>query len=148
MSGAQRQEVWRVGRAAVLPMRHMVHVQPAGALTARDPATAIPLFDDDPCALRDRPEGTTDAHGVPTVLPDRPDTGVAAQEPADPIRDGRPEVHVTSGVGVRVDVQEGQVPIAVRAAVSTLGQRRSATATNASAQLTDAGGTACGAPGS
>jgi hypothetical protein len=82
MPPAQGDQIGRVGRPAVLPMNHMMDVQPPAAITARNATAPIPLLNDNPSAIGHRAEGSTDVHRPAGRLEHRPDAGVAADEPA------------------------------------------------------------------
>jgi len=115
MSVAQSDEIQGIRCAAILPMLHMVHMEPPGAFASGHPAPPVALLDDHAGPLRHRTEGPPDAHRAPLGLEHRPH---ASQLRKRRRRRSVPDkVEVAADVGVRLgsDVQQHEVTVAMGA---------------------------------
>ena len=99
MPTTQGQEIVGVGDPAVLPMDHVMDMEPAITVTSRHPTASVALLDDHPGAVGDGAEGPAHVHRPASGLHHRPDSGVTAHETAQAVAQGRAEVQVGAQVG-------------------------------------------------
>ena len=134
---AQGDEVGGVGGPAVFPMGDVMALEPAGALAARHPTSAVSLLHHHPGALGDGAKRPAHAERPPGPLPHRHHRGVADQVAAQALGQGRAQVEMGMGLTEAVGVEVHQHPVAVT--VGTLGasltSERSAMLTMTSAQV-------------
>ncbi len=85
---AQPGQIPRVGRAVMLVVDDVMHLQPAGLIAPRHPTLSIPSQHEPAGAVRHLVLGAADAHRPAVVGEHRGHGAVAQQHVAQPVRDG------------------------------------------------------------
>lgn len=113
VSGAQRDEVGRVGRPAGRPVDDVVQIESAPDVAARNlTRVCISTEHDTPGSIGNRPLRASDRDRRARAGKDRFDAAVAGEEPAD--RVGESVTSVGGHGAIEVEVQIHAVPVAAR----------------------------------